>query len=299
MIKKLSLYTIALFGCLVLFNSCKKEYETIETLDERSIADYLSKNNITDAKDTLGYHYQIINKGTGAAVLNSDSVYYTYDFKHANGTSFLKSADYQIPSTFLGYTDRFSFKTIPAVRLTLSKLKKGGSARIILPSKLAFGKNGQSVLGVESNEIIIVEVSLLPYANRVQLDDFVLGKFITANSLQTTLDPSRVRYIVSAQGTGKETVLATSKVKVKYTGRLLNGTVFDSSTDGVEFVLNEVIEGWTKVIPGKIGVGGKIRLLIPSDLGYGQFPQKDGNGTVTIPANSCLDFDIEIISITN
>lgn len=299
MIKKLSLYTIALLGCLVVFNSCKKEYETIETLDERSIADYLAKNNITDAKDTLGYYYQIINKGTGAAVNNTDSVYYTYDFKHANGTSFLKSPDYQIPSTFLGYTDRFSFKTIPAVRLTLGKLKKGGSARIILPSRLAFGKNGQTALGVESNEIVVVEVALLPQQNRVELDNFLLNKFITANSLQTTLDPSRVRYIISAEGTGKETVKETSKVKVKYTGRFLNGTTFDSSTDGVEFVLNEVIAGWTKVIPGKIGVGGKIRLLIPSDLGYGQFAQTDGNGNVSIPANSCLDFDIEIVSITN
>lgn len=299
MIKKLSVYTIALLGCLVLFNSCKKEYETIETLDERSITDYLAKNNITADKDDSGFYYQILNQGTGAAVLNSDSVYYTYDFKLSNGTSFLKSPDYQIPSTFLGYTDRFSFKSIPAVRLTLEKLKKGGNARIILPSRLAFGKNGQSALGVGSNEIVVVDVALLPYVNRVQLDNYLINKFIAANSLQTTLDPTRVRYIISAEGTGKQDVKETSKVKVKYTGRFLNGTVFDSSADGVEFVLNEVIPGWTKVIPGKIGVGGKIRLIIPSDLGYGQFSRTDGNGNVTIPANSCLDFDIEIVSVTN
>lgn len=299
MIKKLSLYTIALLGCLVLFNSCKKEYENIETLDERSIADYLAKNNITNAKDTLGYYYQIINEGTGVDVNNTDSVYYTYNFKRADGTSFLKSPDYQIPANFLGYTERFSFKNIPAVRITLDKLKKGGNARIILPSRLAFGKNGQSQLGIGSNEIVIIEVGLLDYANRVQLDNALLEKFIAANNLQTTLDPSRIRYIISAEGTGKETVLETSKVKVKYTGRLLSGTVFDSSSDGVDFVLNQVIKGWTKIIPGKIGVGGKIRLLIPSDLGYGGSSQTDGNGNVIIPANSILDFDIEIVSVTN
>lgn len=299
MIKKLSLYTIALLGCLVLFNSCKKEYETIETLDKRSIADYLTKNNLTGGADTLGYYYKILTPGTGVAVNNSDSVYYTYDFKRFDNSSVLKSADYQIPSTFLGYTDRFSFRTIPAVRLTLSKLKKGGTARIILPSSQAFGKNGNTTLGIGSNEIVVIDVALLNYPNRVELDNALLGKFITANNLVTTLDPSRVRYIISAVGTGKETVFETSKVKVKYTGRFLNGTVFDSSADGVEFKLNEVIPGWTKVIPGKIGVGGKIRLLIPSDLGYGEIAQRDGNGTVTIPANSCLDFDIEIVSVTN
>jgi FKBP-type peptidyl-prolyl cis-trans isomerase FkpA len=299
MIKKLSLYTIALLGCLVLFNSCKKEYETIETTDTRSIEDYLAKNNIPKLEDPSGFYYQIVTPGTGAAVLNSDSVYYTYDFKHTNGTSFLKSPDYQIPSTFLGYTDRFSFKTIPGVRLTLAKLKKGGTARIILPSRLAFGKNGQTALGVESNEVVVIDVALLNYANRVDLDNYLMGKFITANNLQTVTDPTRVRYIVSAEGTGKADVKETSKVKAKYTGRFLNGTVFDSSTDGVDFVLNEVIPGWTKVIPGKIGVGGKIRLLIPSDLGYGPSAQLDANGAVSIPANSILDFDIEIISVTN
>lgn len=299
MIKKLSLYTIALLGCLVLFNSCKKEYESIGTVDERAIADYLKQNNISATKDESGFYYQIITPGTGAVVANSDSVFYSYDFKHANGTSFLKSPDYQIPATFLGYTDRFSFRTLPALRLTLSKLKKGGTARIILPSSMAFGKNGQTALGVEPNEIVIIEVGLLPYLNKVELDNALLNKFIAANNLQTVLDPTRVRYIITAEGTGKQDVKETSKIKAKYTGRLLNGTVFDSSADGIDFKLNEVIAGWTKIIPGKIGVGGKIRLLIPSDWGYGQFNQTDGNGTVTIPANSCLDFDIEILSVTN
>src|SRR5690606_15328524 len=120
-----------------------------------------------------------------------------------------------------------------------------------------------------------------------------------AKSLVPVVDPNRVRYIISAVGTNPTEVKTTSKIKAKYTGRLLDGTVFDSSTDGVEFKLDGVIKGWTQIIPGKIGVGGKIRLLIPSDLGYGQTAQRDGNGNVSIPANSVLDFDIEIVSVTN
>lgn len=297
MIKNLSFYAFALVGCLVLFNSCKKEYEDIQAVDERSIAAYIAKNNLSNVKDTLGYYYQILSPGTGAVLTNADSAYYTYDFKTTNGTSVIKSPEYLIPSTRLGYTDQFSFLTIPAVRLTLSKLKQGGTARVILPSRMAFGKNGVTSLGIGSNEVMVIDLALLQLNNRVQADEFVINKFITANSLQPTLDPTRVRYIISAEGTGKETVSETSTVKVKYTGRLLDGTVFDSSTDGVEFALNRVIEGWTKVIPGKIGVGGKIRLLIPSDLAYKGSAQTDNAGRVTIPAFSCLDFDIEIISV--
>lgn len=297
MIKKLSLYAFALLGCLVLFNSCKKEYESIEDVDKRAIADYIAKNNLVGVKDTLGYSYQIITPGAGAAVANTDSVYYTYDFKRANGVSIIKNGDYQIPGTFLGYTDRFSFKTIPGVRLTLAKLKKGGTARIILPSSMAFGKNGNTALGVESNEIIIVELALVNLDHQYQVDNFLINKFVTANSLTTVKPTNRIQYIVSSVGTGAD-ILPTSKIKVKYTGRLLNGTVFDSSTDGVEFNLDEVIQGWTLGIPGNVKVGGKIRLLIPSDLAYGKSAQTDGIGNTTIPGNSCLDFDIEVISLT-
>lgn len=299
MIKKLSLYTFALLGSLMLFNSCKKEYESIETLDTRTIEEYLAKNNIPELKDPSGFYYQIIAEGTGAAVVNSDSVYYTYDFKHTNGTSFLKNGDYTIPGTFLGYTDRFNFLTIPGVRLTLAKLKKGGTARVILPSRMAFGKNGQPALGVESNEIVVIDLGLMNFSKQYEVDNFVINKFVTANNLQPVLDPTRVRYVISAEGTNKQDLKETSVVNVKYTGRLLNGTVFDSSTDGVTFTLNELIKGWYKVMPGKIGTGGKIRLLVPSDLGYGKSAQTDAAGNVTIPGNSCLDFDIEIVSIKN
>ena len=287
MIKKLSLYTFALLGALILFNSCKKEYESIETIDKRSI------------EDPSGYYYQIITPGTGAAVANTDSVYYTYDFKHTNGTSITKNADYTIPGTFLGYTDRFNFLTIPAVRITLGKLKKGGSARVILPSRMAFGKNGLTALGVESNEIIVIDLTLPLFNNQVEVDNFLINKFVTANSLVVTVDPTRVRYIISAEGTGKADLKETSKIKVKYTGRFLNGTVFDSNTEGAEFDLDDMISGWHKVLPGKIGTGGKIRLIIPSDRAYGQSARTDQLGNVSIPANSCLDFDIEIVSITN
>ncbi len=86
---------------------------------------------------------------------------------------------------------------------------------------------------------------------------------------------------------------AGGSVVVHYTGYLDNGQVFDSSrTRGqpAEFPLNGVIAGFREGI-GSMKVGGKRRLIIPPNLGYGE------RGTGGIPANSQLTFDVELISI--
>jgi len=314
MIKKLSLYTLGLAGCLVLFNSCKKEYESVAELDAQNINAYIAKNNITGRKDTLGYAYTINNTGaTGTVAGNQDSIYYTYEFKHASNATIFKSLDYVFPETFLGYSNLVpnplsplmpinasSSLSFPAIRNTLGQLKKGGSALVLLPSSAAFGRNGYSAIGVESNEIIVVQLNRLSFNNQVEIDNYMLNKFVTANALNVQTDPNRVRYIISAEGTDKATLKSDSYVTVKYTGRLLDGTVFDSSSDGISDFLNRFIPGWSKTLPGKIGVGGKMRILIPSDLAYAQTGSKNSStGAWVIPPNACLDFDVEITAISN
>ena len=89
------------------------------------------------------------------------------------------------------------------------------------------------------------------------------------------------------------TYTANTTVSTKYTGRLLDGSVFDGGNGQVlSFKLGGVITGWQVGIP-LIQKGGKIRLFIPSGLAYGC----DGQGS--IPANAVLDFDIELVEVTN
>lgn len=82
-------------------------------------------------------------------------------------------------------------------------------------------------------------------------------------------------------------------VRAHYTGRLIDGTVFDTSEGGGPFEtrLNQVIEGWTQGLP-LIGEGGAIKLYIPADLGYGD------EGTPSIPPGATLIFDVELVSVT-
>lgn len=104
---------------------------------------------------------------------------------------------------------------------------------------------------------------------------------------------SGLQYQISQEGTGK-TPAANSVVKVHYTGKLVDGTVFDSSVERgepIEFPLNQVIPGWTEGLQ-LMKEGGKATLYIPSHLGYG--PQGVPG---TIPANSTLIFDVELLQV--
>lgn len=98
----------------------------------------------------------------------------------------------------------------------------------------------------------------------------------------------------TVEGTGDE-VQPGATVTVHYTGALVkNGVIFQSSHDfgqPVTFPLSSVIAGWTEGVPG-MKVGGTRRLLIPAAQAYG--PQSPDP---SIPPNSDLVFDIELISI--
>jgi len=97
-----------------------------------------------------------------------------------------------------------------------------------------------------------------------------------------------------AQGEGTE-VKAGDTVAVHYTGMLSDGKKFDSSVDRNKPLIftiggGQLIKGFDEGVVG-MKVGGKRRLIIPPDLGYGSNP------VGPIPANSTLVFDVELISI--
>jgi FKBP-type peptidyl-prolyl cis-trans isomerase len=105
--------------------------------------------------------------------------------------------------------------------------------------------------------------------------------------------PSGLRYEIVSPGLGSAPK-PTDMVKVNYTGALIDGSVFDSSErqgKPIEFALDKVIPGWTEGLQ-KIGKGGKIKLFVPPNLGYGD------DGRPGIPPGSVLVFDVELLDIT-
>lgn len=126
----------------------------------------------------------------------------------------------------------------------------------------------------------------LDEAEQLKHDTELIENYLDENNFTAEKTSSGVYYIISNAGTGTHPSI-NSQVTVQYTGKLLDGTGFDSNT--ATFSLANVIEGWQIGIP-LFKTNGRGKLIIPSTLAYGS----DGSGSV--PANAVLVFDIHLIS---
>jgi len=155
------------------------------------------------------------------------------------------------------------------------------------PKEIAAVK--QSVFKVQRDKLLTKQKAL-GEKNKAAGEKF-LAENARKEGVKTTA--SGLQYKVIKAGDGAKPK-ATDKVKVNYEGRLIDGTVFDSSYkrgQPVTFPLNQVIKGWTEGVQ-LMPVGSKYRLFIPSTLAYGA----RGAGSRVGP-NSTLIFDVELLSI--
>jgi FKBP-type peptidyl-prolyl cis-trans isomerase len=130
-------------------------------------------------------------------------------------------------------------------------------------------------------------------------DDAALKDFFVKNNIKAQKTESGLYSVITKQGIGNN-AKAEQTVYVNYTGRLLNGTPFDSNTDPqfkhqepLSFILGRgrVIRGWDEGLT-LLNKGAKATFYIPSNLAYGPNSPK-----AEIPPNSVLIFDIELIDI--
>ncbi len=147
----------------------------------------------------------------------------------------------------------------------------------------------------ESSEATETTEETAPDSGEQIKDNLTLGReFLAENAKNDSVvqTESGLQYMVLKEGTGAKPG-PTDNVTVHYTGRLLDGTVFDSSVDGepATFPLNRVIPGWTEGLQ-LMSEGAKYRLFIPSELAYGE----NGAGDKILP-NSTLIFDVELIKV--
>lgn len=319
MLKQISGSILALVG-LMIDVSCKKDYESVKDAEARRISEYISKNNLNlmvEDEEHTGFFYQIINPGSGDYFTNTDSILYNIQFRGLdNGGIYYDSPSFANRGTYVGYTDmvtheylyysepvqvKAATKSIPAIRSTIQKLRRGGTARILLPSYLAFGKN--EVGTIPANQNMDIFITTYPETTQLERDDRMIQDLISSKGLSMTKDPSGIWYSISNAGSDTLPITETSTIQVSYTGRFMNGAVFEIGT-GTSFDLSPDtrmqhtwINGWRRVIPGKLRKGGKMRMIIPSRLGSGKSESRDEFGNIVLPGNAVLDFDVEILSV--
>lgn len=197
----------------------------------------------------------------------------------------------------------------------IGMLKAGGMAKLIVPSKIGYGEQGRGeviapytpllydieLVSIQSKAAYEKEQAVKKKAQDAEKQSLkaeepkLLEKYIKNNRISVKPSATGLYYIEVKKGTGKQ-ASAGKTVKVHYTGKLLNGTKFDSSYDRkkpIEFVLGkgQVLPGWDEGI-AKMKVGGKAKLIIPSQIGYGEA----GAGDLIKPF-STLVFDVELLDV--
>lgn len=133
-------------------------------------------------------------------------------------------------------------------------------------------------------------------ADKINSQNIAVGKeFLKQNKQREGVVelPSGLQYEIIKEGNGAKPK-ATDKVRCHYEGKLLDGTVFDSSVKRGEpavFGVNQVIQGWVEALQ-LMAEGAKWRLFIPSDMAYGAH----GAGQ-SIPPHATLIFDVELLEV--
>jgi peptidylprolyl isomerase len=230
-----------------------------------------------------GLKYKVTEFGSGRKVEIGDKVSVHYTGKLTNGTKFDSSKDRNQP---------FSFKVgggqvIRGWDEGLALLNIGDKATLTIPANLGYGSRDQGP--IPANSTLIFDIEVLDATTPVKAAPYdVKGK-------DTLTTASGLKYIVVKKGDGAKAENGKT-VDVHYTGYLMDGRTFDSSVERgepISFPLGQgmVIKGWEEGI-ALMHVGDKMRIIIPSELGYGA----NGAGGV-IPPNATLIFDVELMNV--
>lgn len=286
--------------------SCKKEYDTITTYDSSTIKNYISANNLTMTAGDSGIYYHVITPGTaGNALTDTDQIFYAFTIKTLDGKFVSTDTVVNRVSNYVGVTS----SGLPVgLQFSLKKYlqKRNGVIRLLIPSKQAYGlsgyKSSDGAINIPGNESLDYTVYLYNVKNQFAYDTIQVRNYIKKNNLTGFIkSPTGLYYKIVDPGSGVDAIYSTSTVTLTYTKRLLlTATTVESKTISTTAVSSFPSVGFREGLQ-YINSGGKLRLLIPSALGYGTLAESttDGAYNYHVPPNSILDFDVNVTAVTN
>lgn len=299
-------YKLGMLGicAALLLNACKKDNdEELKSQEMRLLEQYLEDNNITQQPTASGLYYIPIVEGTGVSPVEGTYIEIQYVGELVDGTIFTTS--YQDKAETYGITDndflygparlQVGYIGVEGLNEGIQLMKVGGKAKIIIPSNLAMGKTGTGKVTPYSTLIYTIEL-LEAFEDPEAFEQDRIWAYLKAGKYeQVDSTESGLYYIKQTAGAG-EYFVDGNEVKVFYTGKFLDGRVFDSNVGGevLTFTLPGayMIDGWNEGLK-LMRNGEKGTLIIPYYLGYGEDGRYDQYGRVVIPPFMTLVFEME------
>lgn len=283
----------------------------------------------TFQKTTTGLAYRVVDKGAGPRPQEGEVMLINVHCKSCKGKSLLNTESQGMPMAMPYSKDKV--EQDGGVMEAVNMLQKGGKLLCKLDATKVFGENWAQIaqknnlkqdskvlLSLHLQDIMTKEehqkwekeqIAMLQQEEamkQLQEDTKIITNYLAEHQITAETTPSGLFYVIDKPGQGIQPKPA-STVKVNYTGKLLNGKVFDTSVEeaakqhGVhnphrpyeplsfQLGVGQVIPGWDEGI-SLLQKGSKARLFIPSTLAYG----KQGAGGL-IPANAVLIFEVELV----
>lgn len=299
----------------------KAEMEKAEKLkseEPAKIKTYLEKNKVTTAPTASGIYVIMQNPGEGRNIQKTEYVEINLTVSSIEGKKIFSTFDSGRPITF-EYGQPFDTKGFDEA---IGMMKKGSKATVVVPASMGFGETGKKdrsgVDIIEPYSPVVYDIEILSLKTKSEYEKAakekelaakkaadeamvkeptLIQQYLKENNITVKPTASGLYYIEKVKGKGEKAIIS-NKLTVHYTGKFLDGKVFDSSLDKKPAKPFDFILGQGQVIPGwdegfaLMSAGGKATFIIPSKLGYGD--QGYGND---IPAFTPLVFDVELISI--
>jgi len=289
----------------------QKYVEERKQQEKADLAIYLSEN-YPDLEPTESGLF-IVKEKSGKGKMPKDGDFINFDFKVSilNGPVLYNTLETGKPM------EREKGKRFDTEGFMegLNTMRVGDELTLIVPSKLAFKEQGRPGM-IEPYTTIVYWVRMNSMKTKAQhdkdmaeqkakeeaelenlksIESKIISDYIKDNNITVNPTESGLYYIETAEGTGLQAEVG-DKVKVHYTGTLLDGTKFDSSYDRdapISFTIGkgQMIAAWDEGI-AKMKEGGKATLICPSNLAYGS--RSRGN---VIKPYSPLKFDVELIEV--
>ena len=316
---KQTTFTLLLLSVIGLVSCRKKNVNLdIRQYDEQQIQNYIASHGLTgkmiedhSGGDTTGMWYEPLTQGRALTIDTlTDTSKISAVFTLSSFDGLYTSTD-TIQNHYCNYIGHIVTQGLPyGLQIALlNDLKyNGGSMRVLIPSRMAYGITGTGSGSKENANSHIAGNQCLDYyvhliTNEPGYDDLVIQNYMKSQSLtgytkvyspQPASQP--YYYKILKPGNGNADISDNSIIETTYTGTLMDNVVFDGANNGADSVslqIPNLIRGVQYGLTYASGGSGLTSLLIPSGLAYGQ------TATTGVPVNSCLRFEFEIYSITN